>query len=124
MAGGLDEEAADDMHLAVGEVLLNIHRHAYSGRVGPVWVHVFKFDRQVTTVVMDRGDATEVPGVPSRLPPHSLRGGRGLYLARRLTDNLVIRVNRIGHGLSVRLTKRFHPVADDAEWRSLGFPAS
>jgi hypothetical protein len=95
------------MEVAVGEILSNTHVHAYSSRVGPVFVDVFQLQRTVSVVVIDMGDAVVAPVVPRKLPSYTRRGGRGLYLANRLSDEMECTVNRVGHGLTVRVTKWF-----------------
>jgi len=95
------------MEVAVGEILSNTHVHAYHSRVGPVFVEVFQLQRTVSVVVIDMGDAVVAPVVPRTLPSYTRRGGRGLYLANRLSDEMECTVNRVGHGLTVRVTKWF-----------------
>lgn len=102
------------MEVAAGEILSNTHMHAYYSRVGPIFVEVFQLQWTVSVVVIDMGDAVVAPVVPSTLPSYTRRGGRGLYLARRLSDELECTVNRVGHGLTVRVTKSF---ADAPTWR-------
>jgi anti-sigma regulatory factor (Ser/Thr protein kinase) len=117
MAAGLDQGAAAEMGVAVGEVLSNVHRHAYQDGMGPVLVHVFRVQSVVAVVVVDRGHAAGVPNVPDTPPEYLEHTGRGLYLARRLTDRLEIRRNPRGQGLSVRLVKRLRPADTDAARR-------
>lgn len=94
------------MEVAVGEVLSNVHRHAYRGDIGPVSVAVSRYPNRVSVLVIDNGHATMAPVVPRVLPPRANIGGRGLYLVGRFADGARIRMNRTGHGLTVRLTKR------------------
>lgn len=107
MKAGLRGHDLDGMEVAVGEVLSNVNLHAYGADGGPVSVAVSRLQDAVTVVITDRGDATVAPEVP-RLPARTTTGGRGLYLTSRLVDDLTIRVNRVGRGLRVRLTKRFN----------------
>ena len=103
---GLNHYAAEDMRVAVSEVLANVYRHAYHEAIGPVSVRVSRFPSAVSVVVTDNGDTTLAPSVPRSAPSLSRRDGLGLYLVGRLTDDVVVRVNRRGHGLTVRLAKR------------------
>jgi serine/threonine-protein kinase RsbW len=101
---GLALEAARNLEVAAGEVLANIHQHAYRNRSGPVSVEVVAAPDAVTVVVRDEGQATTPPAIPSALPSGSTGGGRGLYLVERLVDEVAIAVNPGGHGLTVRVT--------------------
>jgi anti-sigma regulatory factor (Ser/Thr protein kinase) len=109
----LRPQAVTEMGVTAGELLSNTHVHAYYSGVGPVFVEVFHVRWTVTVVVIDIGDAVVAPVVPNGLPYHTRRGGRGLYLASHLCDEVTLAVNRIGHGLTVRATKWF----DDARFR-------
>jgi anti-sigma regulatory factor (Ser/Thr protein kinase) len=103
----LEKNALLEMDIAVGEVLANTHVHAYYSGVGPVFVEVFQVRWTVTVIVIDAGDASRPPVVPPTLIGHTRRGGRGLYLASQLADDVEFAVNRVGYGLAVRLTKWF-----------------
>lgn len=109
----LSPQAAAEMEVAAGELLSNTHLHAYYSGVGPVFVEVFHLRWTVSVVVIDMGDAVVAPVVPSTLPYHTRKGGRGLYLASHLCDEVQFAVNRIGHGLAVRATKWFE---DGLRW--------
>jgi anti-sigma regulatory factor (Ser/Thr protein kinase) len=103
---GLAIEAAWDMEVAVGEALSNVYQHAYSTGVGPVSVEVLTTGAALTVVVHDEGGATTPPAIPRTLPPRTKTGGRGLYMAGRLADDVEVRVNPAGHGVTVRMTAR------------------
>lgn len=102
---GLPIDAVQDMEVAVGEALSNIYEHAYNAGVGPVSVEVLTSGGAFTVVIRDEGDATVPPPIPRRLPPRTSPGGRGLYLIRRLADDVEIRLNPSGHGVTVQMTK-------------------
>ena len=55
LRAGQRGRALDKMEVAVGEVLSNVHRHAYQGDIGPVSVAVFRYPHQVSVVIIDRG---------------------------------------------------------------------
>jgi anti-sigma regulatory factor (Ser/Thr protein kinase) len=105
------------MDVVAGELLSNIHAHAYYSGVGPAFVEVFQVRWTVTILVIDMGDAVTTPAVPRSLPVYRRRGGRGLYLARCLSDELVFALNRDGHGLSVRATRWFDDAFPQAKRR-------
>jgi anti-sigma regulatory factor (Ser/Thr protein kinase) len=70
---------------------------------------VFHTHRAVTVIIIDSGNAVTPPDIPWTLPDQTSLTGRGLYLAHRLSDEVKLAVNHMGHGLSVRVTKRFEP---------------
>lgn len=109
IGAGVGADTVRDMELAVGEVLANVHAHAYGGRVGPVSIEVVTTPAELTVAVRDDGTATEPPTIPETLPSWSRRGGRGLYMVGRLVNDVEIRVNPAGHGVTVRMTAHLEP---------------
>jgi anti-sigma regulatory factor (Ser/Thr protein kinase) len=107
LRAGLSAAAADDMELAVGELLSNVHEHAYRGDVGPMAVAVLRSRLAVSVLVLDHGNATMVPRVPAESPAPTSKGGRGLYLVGVLADRILMCVNKKTGGLTVRITKYF-----------------
>lgn len=101
----LNPYAVSDLEVAAGEVLSNVHRHAYND-VGPVFVDVFHTTKTVEVVISDIGKARKAVSVPHTPPPNANYGGRGLYLVSRLVDDLRIRVSDNGHGLVVQMSMR------------------
>jgi anti-sigma regulatory factor (Ser/Thr protein kinase) len=95
------------MDVAAGEVLSNTYSHAYYSGIGRVFVEVFQIQRSATVVVVDMGDAVVAPVIPNTLPYPTRTGGRGLYLVSHLCDQVMFAVNRVGHGLTVRMTRWF-----------------
>lgn len=108
---GIDLDVASDMEVAVGEALSNTYRHAYREDVGPVQVEVRLTETALTVIICDDGCAAVAPTVPRTVPTRREPGGRGLYLASRLADDLRVQVNSAGRGLMICLTKRFPPGA-------------
>jgi anti-sigma regulatory factor (Ser/Thr protein kinase) len=103
---GVDEQSAQEIEVALGETLSNVHRHAYRGTVGSVRVELWLTDVAVTVCITDEGDGATLPSVPRVLSGDPESGGRGLYLTARLVDNVEIAANPQGNGITVRLTKR------------------
>jgi len=95
-----------ELEVAVGEALSNVNRHAYNRAAGAVKIQVDQTESNVMITVSDEGRATIPPAVPKTLPTAMLIGGRGLYLMRRLVDDVTISVNSTGHGLVVHLSRR------------------
>ena len=105
-SAGLSPQAVWDLEVAAGEVLSNVHRHAYAGGIGPVSVEVFHTTKTVEVVISDTGKAREAVTVRRTRPSNTDQCGRGLYLVGRLVDDVKIRVNHGGHGLVVRISMR------------------
>jgi anti-sigma regulatory factor (Ser/Thr protein kinase) len=103
------------MDAATGEILSNTYMHAYNAGVGPVHVEVFRLRWTVTVLVIDTGNTAVAPAIPQALHHHTRPGGRGLYLASRMSDKLTIRTNTAGPGLTVRMTKWFEEGLIQAE---------
>lgn len=103
---GVGAETAANMEVAVGEVLANTYLHAYQRGTGPVFVEVAASHDAVTISISDRGLATVPPAIPLDRPSISALGGRGLFLAGLLADDIEVRVNPAGHGVTVQLAAR------------------
>jgi anti-sigma regulatory factor (Ser/Thr protein kinase) len=106
---GLGRDAVAEMEIAAGEVLSNTHLHAYPSGIGPVFIEVFCATGLAAVIVIDHGAATTTIAVPEGQPSVANDGGRGLYLTGHLTDDVKIRVSRIGHGLAVLIAKSLEP---------------
>jgi hypothetical protein len=64
--------------------------------------------------VRDDGHAKVAPRIPDALPSASAGGGRGLYLVKRLVDQVELGVGTGGHGVTVRMTSNLQPAADQS----------
>jgi len=96
-----DEDALDQLVLAVHEAAANIIRHAYGGEiVHPIYVHIEGDPEHVGVKLSYHGrrdfdpDAVVAPSFDG-----SREGGFGLYLIRELVDE--VRYSRDSAGLSV-----------------------
>jgi anti-sigma regulatory factor (Ser/Thr protein kinase) len=109
--GGVAEEVADDVVLALDEVATNAV--LYGSRGGqPVQVAVHVSDDWVEVSVLDHG-----PQPPAGLPETSDAGelgagGRGLWLLRRLVDE--VRLERVRLGTRVTLRRQLGPAGKPA----------
>jgi len=87
--GGWEKKSAEEILLAVDEVLTNIIRHAYGGKPGKM-VILFEDSPEKTEIVLeDHGkkfDPTQLP--PPELPCHK-PGGLGVHFIRTLMDRVV-----------------------------------
>lgn len=93
----LPEEIVDNLILVFEEVITNVLRHSYQEQDSK-WVR-FCFSRegnQLTLELLDRGEGGKNPEIPVKLasiskegrPPLKHRGGLGLYLMRRIMDDI------------------------------------
>lgn len=106
VANGLHGDRLDDFALAVYEILTNAVRHG--GGTGSLRLeHV---DRELICQVDDEGSGFIPQALPEHPPSHG--GGRGLRLARQLTDSLTI-TNRTP-GTTVRVRTAI-PAADEGD---------
>ena len=92
--------------IAVGEVLTNARRHAYGGGVGPLEVELEFDGAGFSILIHDHGRPLTAPlATPDALPVEP-SGGRGLYLIRRLVDEVEIIRSGFGEGgVAIRLVK-------------------
>ena len=103
---GVSEEVADDVVLALSEAATNAVLHGSSGGQ-PIQVVVHVNDDWVEASVLDHG-----PQPPAGLPAESdtdglPAGGRGLWLLRRLVDE--VRLERVKLGTRVTLRRAIGP---------------
>jgi anti-sigma regulatory factor (Ser/Thr protein kinase) len=98
---GLDR--ADDLVLALSEIITNSIRHGRGRRELRVWAD----GCTVTCEVSDDGDGPGDPLIGYRPPRQDLIGGRGLWIAQQLCDALAI--GRRGGGTVVRFAVSLLP---------------
>src|SRR5580658_8554635 len=116
-------EVAGEVEVAVGEILLNAHRHAYHGRPGPLEIEISVDHDRLELLIHDHGEPiTDVPTIP-RTRPARVSEGLGLYMVGRLMDEAeIIHPARDGRGTAVRLVKQLgastSPEDDEADKRS------
>jgi anti-sigma regulatory factor (Ser/Thr protein kinase) len=90
-SAGLTDERCQDFVLAVDEVITNAVRHGGGGGHLDVWVT----EDVVWFRVSDTGPGINV-ALPTRPPEPTEPGGRGLWIARQLTDQMMITTGRGG----------------------------
>ena len=101
---GLDR--ADDLLLALSEIITNSIRHGRGRRHLRVWLH----GRTVTCEVADDGHGPTDPLVGYRPPGTDTVGGRGLWIAHQLCDALAV-LHRDGETV-IRFAVTAGPSAD------------
>ena len=104
--GGVSDEVADDVVLALSEAATNAVLYGSSGGQ-PIQVVVHVSDDWVEASVLDHGPQPP-PGLPADSNTDELRaGGRGLWLLRRLVDE--VRLERVRLGTRVTLRRAIRP---------------
>jgi anti-sigma regulatory factor (Ser/Thr protein kinase) len=101
---GVQDEVADDVVLALNEVATNAVLYGSSGGE-PVEVVVHVDDGWVEASVLDHGPDPP-PGLPADTDEPDA-GGRGLWLLRRLVDE--VRLERVKLGTRVTLRRAIRP---------------
>jgi serine/threonine-protein kinase RsbW len=105
--GGVSDEVADDVVLALNEVATNAVLHG-SGGGQPIEVVVHVNDAWVEASVLDHGPQPPPGFAPAADTGELGAGGRGLWLLRRLVDE--VRLERIRLGTRVTLRRAIGPV--------------
>jgi serine/threonine-protein kinase RsbW len=108
-AAGLTGTAGNDFVVAVNELVANAIRHG--GGYGDLDLH--RHDGNLSCVVTDYGGPAAIPAIA---PPASTQfNGRGLWLARQLTDTLDLRGRP--DGLTVTVSTRLpYPPSPQSPW--------
>ena len=111
---GLDKRGTDHVVLAADEATNNIMRHAHHGRPDAlVQIQCFIRADQIELRLHDEGPPFDLANVPHYNPAELRVGGRGVFLMRRLMDELSI-TPRGEHGNTLRMVKRFRSAQESA----------
>src|SRR6266487_857513 len=103
---GVSDEVADDVVLALSEAATNAVLYGSSGGQ-PIQVGVQVHDDWVEASVLDQGPQPPA-GLSAAADPGELRaGGRGLWLLRRLVEE--VRLERVKRGTRVTLRRAIGP---------------
>ena len=108
-ATGFADENVYTLQLAVVEALTNVIVHAYKGELGqPIWLDVEADAEGLTFVLRDQGREFDLVSHPDpdlrRHMAERIRGGLGVYLMRKLMDELDLQ--REGAFNVLRMRKR------------------
>lgn len=99
-AAGLPPARARDLVLAAHEVAANAHLHGGGSATLTTWTA----DGCFLCEVADRGDGIADPQAGTVPPPPTQVGGRGLWLARQLCDQVQVRTGAGGTVVRLRLS--------------------
>jgi serine/threonine-protein kinase RsbW len=111
---GLDDRTTHAVVLATDEATNNIMRHAHRGRPDALLqLQCFIAPDQIEIHLHDEGAPFDLSAVPNYDPAELRVGGRGVFLMRRLMDELTISP-RGEHGNTLRMVKHFHRAQESA----------
>jgi anti-sigma regulatory factor (Ser/Thr protein kinase) len=107
--GGLDKPTTDAVVLAMHEAANNVIRHAHRDDASAqLQVQCHLRPDGIEVCLLDEGDPFDINAVP-QLDPAELRiGGRGVFLMRKLMDELSCQP-RGERGNTLRMVKRCRP---------------
>ena len=110
----LDRNTTHALIVVTGEAVTNIVRHAHQNRPGSkMEMHLEIQSETVVITFRDEGEPFDLESVPE-LPPGELRiGGRGIYLMRKMMDELTCEPRGAGQiGNLWRMVKRREAMRD------------
>lgn len=94
---GLDERATHAVVLAVDEATNNIMRHAHHDRPDtPLQIQCIPHDDRLEIRLHDEGAPFDLAAVPTLNPGELRVGGRGVFLMRRLMDEMSVQPRQAG----------------------------
>jgi serine/threonine-protein kinase RsbW len=99
---GFSVEEVSDIRVAAGEALSNAVEHGRSHRSSGFSVRCTFAEDQLTIEIRDNGGGFSLDGKRDITPIHERTRGFGIFLMRRLMDDVYFDRN----GTSVRLTRR------------------
>jgi serine/threonine-protein kinase RsbW len=103
---GLDRANTYAVVLATGEAVTNIIRHAHRQRPGaPMQIQCRLRPDGLEVLLLDEGEPFDLAAVPHLNPVELRLGGRGVFLMRKLMDELTC-APRPGRGNVLRMVKR------------------
>ncbi len=107
----IDAQTTASVVLAVHEAVANVVRHSHGFRADlPIHVSCSQNLDSLEIFVEDRGPPFDIAAVPTIDPRQIREGGRGVYLMRRLMDE-VETVPRAEGGNILRMVKRWQAIS-------------
>jgi len=109
---GMDQRLTHAVVLATDEAANNVMRHAHRDRpLAFLQIHCFLRPDGVEIQLDDEGRPFDLEAVPEMDPSELRVGGRGVFLMRKLMDELTVEPRETG-GNTLRMVKWFTPPAD------------
>lgn len=88
-AAGCDARTTDDVVMATDEAVNNIMRHAHRGHPeAPIQIQCYLHADSIEVHLLDEGAPFDLAAVPHLNPAELRVGGRGVFLMRKLMDEL------------------------------------
>jgi anti-sigma regulatory factor (Ser/Thr protein kinase) len=107
-SAGFSEGETHELAVALNEACSNSHRHAYGGRTdGRIDLEAEVQDGRLSLTIRDYGAGFDAAKHRAPLPPEPAEGGYGLFLIRRLADD--VEFTNMGVGTRVVLVKHRRP---------------
>ena len=107
---GFDDKATYAIVMATDEATNNVMRHAHEGHPeATVQIQCFLVPDGIEILLLDEGEPFDLAAVPNHDPAEIRVGGRGVFLMRRLMDELSCqRRSDLGgeRGNTLRMVKR------------------
>jgi serine/threonine-protein kinase RsbW len=104
--GGLDEASTDATVLAVHEAVQNVIRHAHrDDPSAQLTLRCYLRGDSIEIHLIDQGAPFDLEAVPNLDPAELRLGGRGVFLMRKLMDELTCQPSGEG-GNTLRMVKR------------------
>jgi serine/threonine-protein kinase RsbW len=111
---GLDERSTHAVVLATDEAANNVMRHAHRDNPdAPLQIQCFIRADSLEIRLHDEGAPFDLSAVPQLNPAELRVGGRGVFLMRKLMDELSV-APRGERGNTLRMIKHYHPAAAGA----------
>ncbi len=112
---GLDERAAHAVVLATDEAANNVMRHAHHHNPdAPLTIQCFIHPDSIEIRLHDEGAPFDLSAVPQLNPAELRVGGRGVFLMRKLMDELEVQP-RGERGNTLRMVKHYRQVVSSTE---------
>jgi serine/threonine-protein kinase RsbW len=106
---GFSENEVADIRLAAGEALSNAVEHGRGLRSSAFTVRCTFIESALTIEIRDSGDGFPSPPDPTRVEPDDRGRGFGIFLMRRLMDNVEFQ----GNGTIVRMVRRHQDLLEN-----------
>ncbi len=98
-----DNEAVDDLVLAIGEVCDNAIEHGYSEK--GVNIHYTITNEELVVEIIDYGKGFNPEGKGEEIPDLMSERGRGIFITKQLADDVTIQ-SKPGEGTKVTIRKK------------------